>query len=73
MLTSLDEKLQLGLLEYVKRIRSYHFEEDILYIQPGSLEDEKYLKKPAVSQQLQLLAQDAVGIDRVKFEKVEQS
>jgi len=70
LLEALDEKLQFGLLEYVKRVRSYHFEEDILYIQPGSTEDERYLKKSAVTQQLELLAQDAVKIERVKFEKV---
>ena len=70
LLAVLDEKLQLGLLEYLKRVRSYHFEEEILYIQPGSPEDERYLRKGAVSQQLELLAQDAIGIEKVKLEKV---
>ena len=72
LLHCLDEKLQLGLLEYLKRVRAYHFEEDILYIQPGSSTDEKYLKKAAVSQQLELLAQDAVHIVKVKFEGIQE-
>lgn len=66
-LTALDEKLQLGLLKYLKNISSYHFEENILYIEPGSEVDRLYLTKDAVLQQLQLLAQDIVKVDGVKI------
>lgn len=70
-LDALDEKLQLGLLDQLKKIASYHFEEDILYIQPGSAEQEEYLKKDPVFHQLELLAQDAIGIDKVKIKKLD--
>ena len=45
LLDELDEKLQLGLLEHLKRVTSYHFEEDILYLQAGSDADYEYLSK----------------------------
>ena len=66
LLTVLDEKLQLGLLDYLRRVTAYHFEDDVLFIEPGSKADEEYLKREGVFQQLNLLAQDAVKVDRVK-------
>lgn len=69
LLTELDEKLQLGLLDHLKRIASYHFEDDVLYVEPGTPEDEKYLTKDSALQQLQLLAQVACKVDRVKIKK----
>lgn len=66
-LDTLDEKLQLGLLNYLQRISSYHFEGDDLYIEPGSAEDTEYLRRDSVLQHLQLLAQDAITVDRVKI------
>lgn len=69
LLTELDEKLQLGLLDHLKRIASYHFEDDILFVEPGTAEDEKYLTKDSVLQQLELLAQVACKVDRVKIKK----
>jgi hypothetical protein len=68
-LETLDEKLQLGLLEYLRRVSSYHFEEEILYIEPSSQEDLEYLTKDTVFQQLELLAQDAIKIESVKIKK----
>ena len=70
-MASLDEKLQFGLLEYLKKAKTYHFEEDVLFLQPGSPEDEKYFAKSAVTQQLLILAQDAVGVKEVRFTKAE--
>jgi hypothetical protein len=67
----LDEKLQLGLLDHLRKVASYHFEEDILYIEPGGAESERYFAKPAVHQQLEILAQDAVGVEKVKVKKLE--
>jgi len=67
LLAVLDEKLQLGLLDYLRRVAAYHFEEDILYIEPGSKSDEEYFKREAAFQQLNLLAQDAVKVDKVKI------
>ena len=67
LLTALDEKLQLGLLDYLSRIVTYHFESDTLYIEPGSKSDSDYLTKSAVLHQLELLAQDATRIEKVKI------
>ena len=69
LLTELDEKLQLGLLDHLKRITSYHFEDDVLYVEPGTPEDEKYLTKDSALQQLQLLAQVVCKVERVKIKK----
>jgi hypothetical protein len=69
LLTELDDKLQLGLLDHLKRIASYHFEDDVLYVEPGTAEDEKYLTRDSVLQQLELLAQVACKVDRVKIRK----
>ena len=66
-LTALDEKLQLGLLKYLKNISSYHFEENILYVEPGSETDYNYLTKDAVLQQLRLMAQDILQVEDVKI------
>lgn len=65
LLSVLDERLQLGLLDRLRRVASYHFEDQILLIEAGSPEDEKYLSRPTVLQQLQLLAQDAVGVEKL--------
>ncbi len=70
LLDELDEKLQFGLLERLRRVSSYHFEDDTLFIEPGSPDDETYLSKSAVFTQLQVFAQSAVKVDRVKLKKL---
>ena len=35
-LADLDEKLQLGLLDRMRRVQAYHFESDTLFLEPGS-------------------------------------
>jgi hypothetical protein len=67
LLHTLDEKLQLGLLDHLERVASYHFENETLFIQPGSTADFEYLSKPAFFQQLQVLAQDSIGVESVKL------
>jgi hypothetical protein len=67
LLADLDEKLQLGLLTRLRRVAGYHLEGDILYIEPGSTDDESYLSKAATLQQLSLLAHDAIGVQTVKL------
>ncbi len=69
LLVVLDEKLQLGLLDQLRRVTSYHFEEDVLYLEPANPESERYLLKDGVFQQLQILAQDAIGIEKIKISK----
>jgi len=70
LLVSLDEKLQLGILDHLRKIKGYHFEEDILYLEANSPEQEAYLSKDTVGQQLQLLAHDAIKVDRIKIKKL---
>lgn len=69
LLDELDEKLQFGLLEKLQRIISYHFEGDVLYIEPFTPEDEQYLSKPSTLAQLQVFAQGATKIEKVKLKK----
>lgn len=66
-LAELDDKLQLGLLDRLRRITAYHFENDILYLETSIAEDEQYLKKPAVAQQLILFAEEVTGVKEVKI------
>ncbi len=67
LLALLDEKLQLGLLGYISRVASYHFENELLFIEPGNEEDAAYLKRDAVLRQLELFAQEAAKIEKVKI------
>ena len=66
LLEDLDEKLQLGLLDRLRRVAAYHFESDILFIEPANPEDATYLTKGATFQQLELLAQDATNIREIR-------
>lgn len=70
-LNALDEKLQLGLLGHMKRVTSYHFEEDILYIQPDNNADYQYLKEDSHFQQMEILAKATLDVDRVKLTQPE--
>lgn len=67
LLSDLDEKLQLGLLDRLRRVCAYHFEGETLFIEAGSPEDDAYLQKPSHLQHLTLLAQDATGIENIKL------
>lgn len=65
----LDERLQLGLLDHLKRVTSYHFEEQILFIEPANEKDYTYLSQGAPFQQLKLLAEDCLKITEVKIKE----
>jgi len=67
LLSELDEKLQLGLLDRLRRVGAYHFETDILFIDPANPDDCAYLSKGPTLQQLELLAQDATHIREVRI------
>jgi len=69
LLQVLDEKLQLGLLDHLRKVEVYHFEENILFIQPSTNESLEYLKKDTVLKQLEVLAQDAINVDKIKIDK----
>lgn len=67
LLAELDEKLQLGLLDRLRRVGAYHFETDILFIDPATADDASYLNKGHTLQQLELYAQDAARIREVRI------
>ena len=69
LLNILDEKLQLNLLEHLRRVAAYHFEEDTLYLEAATKEEEDFLNKGSVLQQIQLHAADALGIEKVKVKR----
>ena len=73
LLADLDEKLQLGLLDRLRRVQAYHFESEILFLEAGSPDDEAYLKKGSHFTQLCLLAQDSTGVTEVKFRSISPS
>jgi hypothetical protein len=62
----LDEKLQLGLLDKLRRVNSYHVEDEILFIEAGSRSDCDYFTKSAVHQQLRLFAEDVFRTKTLK-------
>jgi len=65
LLASLDEKLQFGLLDHLRKVLSYHFEERTLYLEPSNAEEAEYLNRPLTRQQIQLFAQDIIGVEQV--------
>lgn len=67
LLEMLSEKLQMGLLDRLRRVKSYHFEGTELYIEPGNEEDAKYLSKDSPIQQLRLYAVDVCEVEEVRI------
>ena len=67
LVNELDEKLQLGLLDRVRRVKAYHFESDILFIEFANEDDEGYFKKGGSLQHLELIAQDATGVRELRI------
>lgn len=68
LLEELDDKLQLGLLDRLRRVTSYHFEGRELFIETSSAEDQQYLEKDSVRQQLSVFA-SGVAVDFVSLRK----
>lgn len=66
LLVELDEKLQLGLLDRLRRAVTYHLEGGLLQIEPGSPEDAEYLGREPVLQQLRVFAED-IGAREIKI------
>lgn len=65
LLEVLDDKLQLGLLDHLKGISSYHFEDLTLTIQPEQEKSYEYLSKPPVLQQLEVFTDEACKCTRI--------
>ena len=72
LVEELDEKLQLGLLDHLQRAASYHFEDETLFLEPGSIEDHEYLSREPVFQQLVLYVQTATKFEKVKLKTPEE-
>ena len=73
LLEFVDEKLQLGLLDHLSRVSSYHFEDDVLFIQPSNQSDYDYLKRDTNHQQLLFLAQELIpDLEKIKIQKPEE-
>lgn len=70
LLKLLDEKLQLGLLTPLKRLKSYHFEGNLLFLDPATPADAEYLSKEAVQRQLAIYVNDACGVEGVAIGKI---
>lgn len=58
LLEVLDERLQFGLLDRLKKVQAYHFEAELLFIEACSAEEERYLMRESVQQQLSLFAEE---------------
>jgi len=69
LLDSLSEKLQLNLLDKLRKVTSYHFEDGKLFIIPSSFAEYEYFLKDHVAKQLNLLAQDACKVKKVEILK----
>lgn len=67
LLQDLDERLQFGLLEPLRKVESYHFEGSVLFIEVAIQQDFNYLSKPHVLQQLKLLAGQGTGVSSVEL------
>jgi hypothetical protein len=72
LLTLLDDKLQLGLLDRLSRVASYHFEDQTLFIVPGLQSDHEYLAREAVQQQLSIYCKEATKHKRVALQQAVQ-
>jgi hypothetical protein len=70
ILNELDEKLQFGTLERLRRVSSYHFEGDALIIALERADDFEYLSKASTKTQLQIFAQDASRVTSIEVKKV---
>ncbi|NCU93383.1 MAG: hypothetical protein EBV54_04505 [Burkholderiaceae bacterium] len=57
----------MGLLDRVRRVKAYHFESDILFIEFANEDDEGYFKKGGSLQHLELIAQDATGVRELRI------
>jgi hypothetical protein len=72
-LADLDEKLQLGLLDRLRRITAYHFESDILFLEAANPDDDAYLRKGVNFTQLELLAQDSTKVREVRLRSISEA
>lgn len=65
LLQVLDEKLQFGLLENLRSSVGYEFDGNTLTVECDETSVRDYLSRSAVLHQLELLAQDAVKVEKI--------
>lgn len=68
LLDEVEDKLQLGLLDHLRRVTAYHFEDDLLIIAAGTDQDREYFEKHTTIQTLKLFAEKVAGINRVRID-----
>ncbi len=61
----LDEKLQLGLLNHLRKVQNFSFDNDTLILEIENQIDLNYFKNEAFLQQLKVLAKDAISVKDV--------
>ncbi len=72
LLDSLNDKLQLGLLDHLRRAKSYHLESSILYIVPSNQSDYSYLTQASNLEPLRIFAEDVIsGVSKVEIKSCE--
>lgn len=67
LLTLLDDRLQLGMMNHLERVASYHLEDNLLTIQPGDQLDFEYLSKDSVKLQLGIFAEEVFLVRELKI------
>ena len=55
----LGEKLQLGLLEKLRRVNCYQFEGEVLTIEPNNTKDKEFFKQSIIKTQIEMYLQDS--------------
>ena len=68
LLDEIEDKLQLGLLDHLRRVKAYHFEDDLLIIAPSTPQDREYFQKPAIQQTLKLFAEKVANIEKIRVD-----
>ena len=68
LLDEVEDKLQLGLLDHLRRVAAYHFEDDLLIIAAGTEQDREYFEKSTTIQTLKLFAEKVAGVACVRVE-----
>jgi hypothetical protein len=68
LLEFLDDKLQFGVLDNLRKVSTYHFEDKVLYLEVENPEVERYFSKEPFLQQLTILCQ-VVDVESVKLRK----
>lgn len=68
LLDEVEDKLQLGLLDHLKRVAAYHFEDDLLIIAAANDQDREYFEKGTTIQTLKLFAEKVAQVGRVRID-----